>query len=162
MSIQSEITRINANIAAAYAALSAKGAAMPTEKNSENLAAAIQSVSTESEKIQMELLWENPDTTASFAAQTVSLTLGENDLVMINGVTSAGNEYITMPHFLRVGESGMLLSDVGNGVRRRLATVTATGVEFGAGGTQTSTSNVTSSNSVMIPYRIYVIRDFIA
>ncbi|WP_407385301.1 leucine-rich repeat domain-containing protein [Ruminococcus sp.] len=45
MSIASEITRINTNIAAAYSAASDKGAAMPQAQNSANLAATINSIS---------------------------------------------------------------------------------------------------------------------
>jgi hypothetical protein len=45
LSIASEITRINTNIAAAYSAASDKGAAMPQAQNSANLAATINSIS---------------------------------------------------------------------------------------------------------------------
>lgn len=41
MSIQTQINRIAANIEAAYAAALAKGAAMPEQQVSENLAACI-------------------------------------------------------------------------------------------------------------------------
>lgn len=44
MSIQSEVNRITTNIAAAYTALSEKGAEMPEQQNSQNLAAAILSI----------------------------------------------------------------------------------------------------------------------
>lgn len=46
MSIASEITRINSNIAAAYAACSGKGATLPTLQNSANLADAIDDIPT--------------------------------------------------------------------------------------------------------------------
>lgn len=46
MSIQTQIERIKANISAAYSALTAKGATVPTSKTSDNLATAIQSIST--------------------------------------------------------------------------------------------------------------------
>ena len=46
MSIQSEIERISANIAGAYSALSAKGAALPSEQNSANLANTVGSIPT--------------------------------------------------------------------------------------------------------------------
>lgn len=51
MSVKSEITRINTNIAAAYAAASDKGAAMPQTQNSANLAATINSISGEKDII---------------------------------------------------------------------------------------------------------------
>ncbi len=46
MSIKSEAERIQANIAAAYTAASAKGATMPAEQNSDNLAEAVESIPT--------------------------------------------------------------------------------------------------------------------
>lgn len=46
MSIQTQINRIAANIEAAYAAALAKGAAMPEQQVSENLAACIQSIAS--------------------------------------------------------------------------------------------------------------------
>lgn len=44
MSIRSEITRINNNIAAAYSAAESKGATMPATENSANLADTIGSI----------------------------------------------------------------------------------------------------------------------
>lgn len=44
MSIQSQITRINNNIKAAYNAVAAKEGQIPEEKNSNNLATAINSI----------------------------------------------------------------------------------------------------------------------
>lgn len=46
MTIASEITRINGNIAAAYTAASGKGATMPATRNSANLATCIGTIST--------------------------------------------------------------------------------------------------------------------
>ena len=45
MSVQSQINRIKANVAAAYTAAQSKGATMPPQQNSANLAAAINSIS---------------------------------------------------------------------------------------------------------------------
>lgn len=45
MSIQSEINRIKTNLADAYTAAQEKGATMPSQQNSENLASTISSVS---------------------------------------------------------------------------------------------------------------------
>ena len=44
MSVQSQIDRIESNIAAAYTAAAAKGATMPATQNSDNLAATISSI----------------------------------------------------------------------------------------------------------------------
>ncbi|MBO7527027.1 MAG: hypothetical protein J6T74_03915 [Clostridia bacterium] len=46
MSVVSEITRINSNIAAAYTQVSNKGGTLPTTQNSNNLADAIESISS--------------------------------------------------------------------------------------------------------------------
>ena len=45
MSIQSQINRIKSNISSAYTAAQSKGATMPSQQNSANLAAAINSIS---------------------------------------------------------------------------------------------------------------------
>ena len=44
MSIQSEINRINGNVAAAYAAAEGKGAEMPSSQNTDNLAQTVSSI----------------------------------------------------------------------------------------------------------------------
>lgn len=44
MSVQGEIDRIKGNVAAAYAAVSAKGEALPETQNSENLPGAVESI----------------------------------------------------------------------------------------------------------------------
>lgn len=44
MSVQSQINRIKANVAAAYTAAQSKGSTMPSQQNSANLAAAINSI----------------------------------------------------------------------------------------------------------------------
>ena len=46
MSVASEITRINNNIASAYTAVNNKGGTLPQTQNSANLATAINSIST--------------------------------------------------------------------------------------------------------------------
>ena len=46
MSIASEISRINTNIASAYTAVSNKGGTLPQTQNSANLATAIDSITT--------------------------------------------------------------------------------------------------------------------
>lgn len=44
MSIQSEISRINGNVANAYSALSKKGATLPNTQNTNNLVSTINSI----------------------------------------------------------------------------------------------------------------------
>ena len=45
MSVQSEINRLTANVAAAYSMAGQKGATMPSNQNSDNLASTIGSIS---------------------------------------------------------------------------------------------------------------------
>ena len=93
MSIQTEIDRINANIAAAYTALAAKGATMPTAQNSDNLEATINSISMESGG--MTKLWTNPNPTSNFAAQTITVPgLANSNCVEVSfDVIAAGSAF---------------------------------------------------------------------
>lgn len=61
MSIASEITRINNNIAAAYSACENKGADMPQQQNSANLAAAIDSISIGDETVDSKVRFYDID-----------------------------------------------------------------------------------------------------
>lgn len=53
MSVQSEINRINTNIATAYTAVANKGGTLPTTQNSSNLAEAINSIQGGGKKIKI-------------------------------------------------------------------------------------------------------------
>lgn len=55
MTIESEITRIKTNIDNAYAALEAKGAAIPNEKNSANLVSTVNTITTEDSVSPLEI-----------------------------------------------------------------------------------------------------------
>lgn len=55
MSVQGEIDRIKGNVAAAYAAVSAKGGVLPETQNSENLSEAIESIPTSGGGSSMEV-----------------------------------------------------------------------------------------------------------
>lgn len=55
MSVQGEIDRIKGNVAASYAAVSAKGGVLPETQNSENLSEAIESIPTSGGGSSMEV-----------------------------------------------------------------------------------------------------------
>ena len=73
MSIESEITRINNNIAATYTALSAKGATMPAAENSANLASTVATVPSGGDPVNKAFEIGNgviQKATAAFSANT--------------------------------------------------------------------------------------------
>lgn len=109
----------------------------------------------------MRLLWTNPDTSAEFAAQTISLDLSEYDAVRIPILSAAGNVVDTI--FADVGGEqsyGQFVTLATNLVaRQRGAKATATGVTFTgcASRTQGQSSNATTNNN-LIPEKIYGIK----
>lgn len=63
MSVQSQINRIKSNLAAAYTAAQSKGATIPSQQNSANLAAAISSITgggAVPEQISFDMIWMSP------------------------------------------------------------------------------------------------------
>lgn len=91
------------------------------------------------------LLWTNPNPSASFAAQKISLDLSNYSFVF---VVSSGSVLV------KVGAgSAWIVSNVSPNLRVRSVAASATGVTFGAGyqgSTQDNTNN--------IPTQIYGIR----
>lgn len=80
MTIASEITKLNTNLSASYAAAEVKGATLPTNQNFDNLADTIGSISGESgsDTFEAQLLMENIvnsgtlETESNVVTQTVS------------------------------------------------------------------------------------------
>ena len=154
MSIQTEIDRINANIAAAYTALAAKGATMPTAQNSDNLEATINSISMESGMTTI-LLWTNPNPTSSFAAQTVALDLSEYKAICIETKLEAESS-IVAAFFIPVDGNRCTMSVLYNSRGVRHATATVSGVIFTKGLYASSGSaTLADKNTAAIPQRIY-------
>ena len=87
MSIQSEITRINNNIAAAYTACDEKGAILPETQNSANLANCISSISTGGSSPVISSLTVTPLT----SQQTITVSSGTDGYnpIIVNAVTSS-------------------------------------------------------------------------
>ena len=84
MSIASEVTRINNNIAAAYTACNGKGATMPATQDSANLATCISSISGGGDGIPREVVngtYQIPTTTPfTFTLPNTATNLGSNAL----------------------------------------------------------------------------------
>lgn len=86
MTIASEITRINGNIAAAYTAASNKSATLPATQNSANLATCIGTISTGTTPVINSL-----SVTPTTSAQTITATSGVDGYspVNVSAVTSS-------------------------------------------------------------------------
>lgn len=97
MSIASEITRINNNIAATYTALSAKGATLPATENSANLASTVATVPSGGSVDPSRLLFEVNNGVAS----KPSVTFNANSFA---GITSVGT-YVLSSAYSRKSQS---------------------------------------------------------
>ena len=109
----------------------------------------------------MQLVWENAAPTDSFAAQTVSLEIGEKDLVMIKYKTSAG--YAGGNIFWVYGKVGdrIEMQALAHYLRTRTVDVTTEGLEFAAAKyCSYGSESFTTDNQVVIPLAVYVYKDF--
>ena len=114
----------------------------------------------------MDLLWENPDPTSSFAAQTVSIDLSSYDSILIffrMATTTTYGDYSTSvigsgeTNFSAIGDLSAAAIPM---IRQRHYTPTSTGVTFGSSYQKVATDGAAPSvnNTVSIPYRIWGIK----
>jgi hypothetical protein len=102
-----------------------------------------------------DLLWENPNPTTAFAAQTIALDLSGYDAVEIdfyNGTTYKG----------RVGTENMnavYVNSSGRVVANRWFSVLPTGVTVTDSQNSTANATAVTNNNVLVPYRIYGVRN---
>lgn len=100
------------------------------------------------------LLWENPSPSSAFSAQTIPLDLSGYDAVEVvfasSSSASAAAQYAKYPI---PGEGFVLQNSAVTDRRTRGAKVTATGVAFGAG-----YSDSAQYNNISIPLKIYGIK----
>lgn len=82
MSIQEQITRISNAKTDIAAAITAKGVSVPATAKLDTLAGYVAQIDTGP-------LWTNPSPAATFAAQTVALSLGDYDRYLVIAATSA-------------------------------------------------------------------------
>ena len=108
-------------------------------------------------------LWQNPDTTASFAEQTISLDLSNYDAVYVFCYQATTQQYCRA--------QGLALKGIQTTIRHitnsstnivgmsRNVTMSDTGVAFGTGGRLVQgTSGITTDNSLQIPVYIYGVK----
>ena len=111
--------------------------------------------------LSLELLWENPNPSAAFAAQTISLNLSGYNAVLVVAITTPLEK--TNPECGFTTAFGFVDSDYDlhlnwgsagtNRVATRKASISSTGVSFLAG-----RYNNATKNDYTVPYRIYGIR----
>lgn len=107
--------------------------------------------------VSMKLLWTNPNPTANFAAQTVSLDLSGYDAYGVVSMFSASYQY-TMPLCVfpcDINHKAYVMCNArtANNTGGRLINFSTTGLAFEAASYSGSTNN-----SYCIPYKIYGIR----
>lgn len=95
-------------------------------------------------------LWVNPSPTASFAAQTITLSSDDYDLLMITWIYGTGSPYEVSP---TIGEKGQSLYLVNGGLSRVVSYVSDTSLSVAQG------YNVnTVDNTRCVPIAIYGIK----
>lgn len=126
---------------------------------------------TVSTGIQMEVLWENPDSTAEFAAQTISIDLSNYTYVLIKTLFLTNEAYVNLKKFsmFEKGETSILshLNEVYSGNANiydgiREITVNDDGIIFtDCNYRKINTSDATTTtveNNACIPLKIYGIK----
>ena len=108
--------------------------------------------------VEMKLLWENPNTKATFAAQTIDLTLDEYDLIGVEVVSAYNSDaqYHSSVYWIPkdgVAHYAIMLHGTGAYYFMRGFTASNTGVAI-----TTGTRNGSSSTGYCIPAKIYGIK----
>ena len=106
--------------------------------------------------LTMTKVWENPNPTAAFAAQTIPLSIPENALVMVAVNWSAESTSNVVYGWAMVGEPGRIYTQW-NDRGGRLFTASTTGVTFQGGMYCSKTESLAANNNYMIPKAIYII-----
>ena len=178
MSIASEITRIKTNIDNAYTALEAKGATIPSEKNSANLASTVNTISGGVEGIPREVtsdgIFQAPSQPFTFSLPSNATTIGAHGLryafynctditsadlssvIVIegNGLTDAfyactNLATVDLSNVVTIGNSGL------SNAFRNCTNLTSTGLSnvtnIGSYGLQYAFQNCTSLTSLSFP-----------
>lgn len=114
MSIASEISRINQNIAAAYTACQNKGATMPQTQNSANMAAAIASISTGVPG--QDLTWDQRQTDVKNYLNTVTYSPSDYSTSSIASYVTTTGHHKPVGASITVPEAGTLTVTDGMGI----------------------------------------------
>lgn len=119
--------------------------------------------------VTMTLLWENPDSTATFAAQAIALDLSQYDGVYVSAINNGnyhadGYGVIVNSGIVFKGIHGLLMHFEGDNAEtyrlilsRRVFTVKETGISFDSAYYGRTDTYVSASN-ILIPYQIYGIK----
>ena len=108
---------------------------------------------------KMTLLWSNPNPTAAFAQQTISIDLTSYDAVVIECNTSGNTATGRVAQLGFVGTTARLVTAIYQ-IHRRLAEINTNNIVFGNNYYLPSyaTANETANNSYLIPSRIYGVK----
>lgn len=107
-------------------------------------------------KISAVLLWENPNTTANFAAQTINLDLSEYGAVLYVAFADTVNDHTEVK--LAVIGYKTNISSFWNYRQGRPVTTTPTGAVFEDAAEVSQTASMKINNSKIIPYKIFGIK----
>ena len=103
-----------------------------------------------------QLLWTNSAPTTEYAAQTLSLSLSQFRYVMIEYTVVSSTAGTRTTQIVPYGSTSIALGTINSQFYSRSAAFTATtGITFGAGSLFTDFGTASTSNTSMIPYRIY-------
>lgn len=104
----------------------------------------------------IKLLWENPSPTATFTAQTISISedLTKYDFFLVSYGADATNYYLQTA-IVWLGQQSQLFYMTWGGARyQRAVTINATSIVFG-----NASSNNSTSNGVAVPYQVYGVKN---
>ena len=102
-------------------------------------------------------VWQNASPISNFSAQTVSVTIPANAMVMVFASWSTEDASNVICGFASVGERGRVYTQW-NDRAGRLFTVSTTGVAFQSGMYGSKTDSLAANNAYIIPQAIYVIK----
>lgn len=109
----------------------------------------------------MKLLWENPDPSAEFAAQTITLSSDDYDILMCVTIMSTSSQTYTQASFASKDKNGMTLdlaaASNGDLWTRFIARTSDTVLSVG-GCSKWNNGSSSISNDLLIPYQIYGIK----
>ena len=136
------------------AAITNKGISTTSNDTYETMAANINSIDTNHSKL--EFLWENPNPTANFNAQTIELGVNPNDYQLI--VICAIDNSILTPYMYSALVKDIELKQCIGGTNHgwaRLVEYTDSGIKFGDAMNPTGTN---STSAYAKPYRIWGVK----
>ena len=114
--------------------------------------------------VQMDLLWENPDPTVNFDAQTISLDFSGYDDVCVKALNSTSGDTLIDAR-TEVGKSGVLVKIASSSsegwyimLQTRAFTVRDTSIQFGITEYGRDGGYVNDRTDLIIPYKIYGIK----